>query len=116
MLRAGRGGWTDRLSFRIAALPGCRPGVSAGAARIGGYVTKYGRSPWIDRVKKSRVPSYPHYRGTSTADVVVIGGGLTGCATAYAFSAAAMKVVVLEADQIGRGTTAASAGWVGDEP
>src|SRR3954452_3478660 len=102
MLRAGRGGWTDRLFFRIAALPGCRPGVLAGAARIGGYVTKYGRSPWIDRGMNSRVPTYAHYRGTSTAVVVVSVAGLTDCSTAYAFRAAAMKVVVLEADQIGR--------------
>ena len=79
-------------------------------------MTKYGRSPWIDQVKKSRVPSYPKYRGASTAEVVIIGGGLTGCATAYALSAAGVKAVVLEADQIGRGTTAASAGWMGDEP
>jgi glycine/D-amino acid oxidase-like deaminating enzyme len=79
-------------------------------------VTKYGRSPWIDQVKQSRVPSYPRYRAASTADVVIIGGGLTGCATAYAFSASAVKVALLEAGQIGRGTTAASAGWMGDEP
>ncbi len=62
------------------------------------------------------MPSYPRYRGAGTADVVIIGGGLTGCATAYALSAAGVKVVLLEADQIGRGTTAASAGWMGDEP
>ena len=79
-------------------------------------MTKYGRSPWIDQVKKSRVPSYPKYRGASATAVVVIGGGLTGCATAYALSAAGVKALVLEADQIGRGTTAASAGWMGDEP
>ena len=79
-------------------------------------MTKYGRSPWIDQVKKSRVPSYPKYRGASTAEVVIVGGGLTGCATAYALSAAGVKAIVLEADQIGRGTTAASAGWMGDEP
>jgi glycine/D-amino acid oxidase-like deaminating enzyme len=79
-------------------------------------VTKYGRSPWIDQVKKSRVPSYPKYRGIGTADVVVIGGGLTGCATAYAMSAAGVEAALLEANQIGRGTTGASAGWMGDEP
>jgi glycine/D-amino acid oxidase-like deaminating enzyme len=79
-------------------------------------VTKYGRSPWIDQIKKSRVPSYPRYHGASAADVVIVGGGLTGCATAYGLSAAGVKVVVLEAEQIGRGTTAASTGWMGDEP
>jgi len=79
-------------------------------------VTKYGRSPWIDQIKKSRVPTYPRYRGTGAVDVVIVGGGLTGCATAYGLSAAGVKVVVLEAEQIGRGATAASTGWMGDEP
>ena len=62
------------------------------------------------------MPSYPKFRGNICTDVVIIGGGLTGCATAYALSAAGVKVVVLEADQIGRGATGASAGWMGDEP
>jgi glycine/D-amino acid oxidase-like deaminating enzyme len=42
----------------------------------------------------------------------VIGGGLTGCACAAAFAAAGVKVVVLEADRIGTGATAASAGLI----
>ena len=73
-------------------------------------MTKYGRSPWIDTFPKSRVPSYPRYRGAATAPAVIIGGGLTGCATAYAFAVAGVKVVLLEADQIGRGSTAGSNG------
>ena len=51
-------------------------------------MTKYGRSPWLDRFPKSRVPSYPRYRGSMEIEAVIIGGGLTGCATAYAFAAA----------------------------
>jgi glycine/D-amino acid oxidase-like deaminating enzyme len=82
--------------------------------------TKYGRSPWIDGFPKSRVPSYPRHRQGSDApdrfDVVVIGGGLTGCTSAYAFAAAGVSVVLLEAGQIGRGTTAASLGWIADDP
>jgi glycine/D-amino acid oxidase-like deaminating enzyme len=62
------------------------------------------------------VPSHPRYKGHTEADVVIVGGGLTGCATAYALSAAGVKPVLLDADQIGRGATAASAGWIGDEP
>ena len=50
--------------------------------------TRYGQSPWIDRFPKSRVPAHPRYRGATKTDVVVVGGGLTGCATAYAFAAA----------------------------
>ena len=78
--------------------------------------TRYGQSPWIDRFPKSRVPAHPRYRGTTKTDVVVVGGGLTGCATAYAFAAAGVKVVLLEAGQIGRGTTAHQSGWVSEEP
>ena len=70
-------------------------------------ITKYGRSPWIDQFPRSRVPSYPKHKGTNPFDVVVIGGGLTGCTTAYALAAAGVKTMLLEAEQIGRGTTAA---------
>src|SRR5262245_11267936 len=79
-------------------------------------MTKYGRSPWLDEFPKSRIPSYPRHRGTTPIDVVIIGGGLTGCATAYAFAASGVKVMLLEADQIGRGTTAFSAGWISENP
>lgn len=79
-------------------------------------MTKYGVSPWLDQFPKTRIPSYPRYRGKTQGDVVIIGGGLTGCAAAYAFAAAGVKVVLLEADRIGRGATAASAGWIATEP
>ena len=79
-------------------------------------MTIYGRSPWIQQFPKSRVPSYPRHRGASNADVVIIGGGLTGCATAYAFSMAGVKVTLLEAAQIGRGGSGSSTGWLNDDP
>ena len=79
-------------------------------------MTKYGRSPWIDRFPTSRVPSYPKYRGRIDRDVVVIGGGLTGCLTAYALTVAGAKVVLVEAGQIGRGSTGSSVGWIGADP
>jgi glycine/D-amino acid oxidase-like deaminating enzyme len=78
--------------------------------------TKYGRSLWIDEFPKSRVPSYPRHRGALKRDVVIVGGGLTGCVTAYAFSAAGVPVTLVEAGQIGRGSTGAAAGWIADEP
>ncbi len=77
---------------------------------------RYGRSPWGDRFPASRVPSYPRHRKPFAIDAVVIGGGLTGCATAYAFAAAGIKVALLEADRIGRGATSLSAGWIADDP
>src|SRR5919197_5678376 len=78
--------------------------------------TRYGRSPWIDRFPKSRVPTYPRHRKPFTTNVVIIGGGLTGCATAYALAAAGIKAVLLEADSIGCGSTARAAGWISDDP
>jgi len=77
---------------------------------------RYGRAPWGDRFPASRVPSYPRHRKPLTTDVVIVGGGLTGCATAYAFAAAGINVVVLEADRIGRGSTSLAAGWISDDP
>jgi glycine/D-amino acid oxidase-like deaminating enzyme len=79
-------------------------------------MTKYGRSPWIDQFPKSRVPSYPRHRGHVEASVVIVGGGLTGCATAYAFAAAGVNVALIEAEQIGRGATGFGAGWMSDDP
>jgi glycine/D-amino acid oxidase-like deaminating enzyme len=78
-------------------------------------MTKYGRSPWIDLFPKSRIPAYPRFRGRQDPEVVIVGGGLTGCATAYAFAAAGVSVALLEAEQIGRGS-GRSAGWIADDP
>ena len=79
-------------------------------------MTVYERSPWIQAFPKARVPSYPRHRGADAADVVIIGGGLTGCATAFAFAAAGVKVTLLEAAQIGQGSSGASSGWVSEDP
>jgi glycine/D-amino acid oxidase-like deaminating enzyme len=79
-------------------------------------MTKYGRSPWLDGFPKSRVPSYPRHRGSMEIEAVIVGGGLTGCAAAYAFATAGVKVMLLEAGQIGRGSTASDAGWIADDP
>jgi glycine/D-amino acid oxidase-like deaminating enzyme len=78
--------------------------------------TTYGRSPWLAAFSKARIPAYPQHRGTQIVDAVVVGGGLTGCLTAYAFAAAGVKVVLLEAHRVGQGTTASAAGWISDDP
>src|SRR5215218_3524266 len=79
-------------------------------------MTRYGRSPWIDRFPKSRLPSYPHSRGHLDTDVAIVGGGLTGCATAYAFAAAGVKVALIDAAQLGRGSSGSALGWIADTP
>jgi glycine/D-amino acid oxidase-like deaminating enzyme len=62
------------------------------------------------------VPSYPRHRAPFSVDVAIIGGGLTGCFTAYAFAAAGVKVALFEAGRIGHGSTASSLGWLADDP
>ena len=78
--------------------------------------TRYGRSPWVDQFPKSRVPTYPAHRGPLKVDAVIVGGGLTGCVTAYAFAAAGIKVALFEADALGRGSSGSSTGWITDDP
>jgi glycine/D-amino acid oxidase-like deaminating enzyme len=79
-------------------------------------MTKYGKSPWVDLFPKSRVPAYPRFRGSMTTDIAIVGGGLTGCAAAYAFAAAGIRVVLVEQGQIGRGSSGSSSGWISDDP
>jgi len=79
-------------------------------------MTKYGRSPWVAAFPKARVPSYPRQRGPLSTSVVIVGGGLTGCAAAYAFAAHGVDVVLLETDQVGRGSTGLASGWIGGDP
>ena len=78
--------------------------------------TRYGISPWIDLTPGSRVPDYPRLRGALTSDVVIVGGGLTGCATAYACALAGIKTLVIEADRVGRGSAGRSAGLLLPDP
>jgi glycine/D-amino acid oxidase-like deaminating enzyme len=74
------------------------------------------RTPyWPDRFPKSRRRSYPKYRGETTTDVVIVGGGLTGAACAASFASAGIRVVLLEAGAIGSGATGASTGLVRED-
>jgi glycine/D-amino acid oxidase-like deaminating enzyme len=70
---------------------------------------------WLDRFPKSRRRSHPPFRGELETDVIVIGGGLTGCACASSFAAAGIRTVVLEADRIGAGSTAGSLGLIRED-
>jgi len=55
-------------------------------------------------------PAFPALRGEAAADVVVVGGGITGVMTALRLSEAGLKVVLLEARDIGGGNTGLSTG------
>ena len=70
---------------------------------------------WLDRIPKTRRPAFPRLRGELDTSVVIIGGGLTGCACAWSFAAAGVKVVLLEAEAIGGGATAGSLGLVRED-
>ena len=49
--------------------------------------------------------SYPRLEGSRSADVVVVGGGITGLTTAYLLAQAGVDVAVVEARRIATGTT-----------
>ena len=78
--------------------------------------TRYGVSPWIDLFPKSRRPEFPRLRGEHRSSVVIVGGGLTGCATAYACAVAGLKPIVLEADRLGQGSAGRGAGLLLSDP
>jgi glycine/D-amino acid oxidase-like deaminating enzyme/nitrite reductase/ring-hydroxylating ferredoxin subunit len=54
--------------------------------------------------------TYPSLQGDKTADIVIIGGGISGLTTAMLLSDAGKRVIVLEALNIGLGTTGNSTG------
>src|SRR6185436_14350741 len=78
--------------------------------------TRYGVLPWVEAVPPARRPDYPRLRGEHRVDVVIVGGGLTGCATAYACATAGVKSLVLEAARLGQGGTGSGAGLLLPDP
>ena len=56
--------------------------------------------------------AYPSLRGRRTADAVVIGGGLTGLTIALWLCRAGLRVILLEANTLGSGSTACCLGRV----
>ncbi len=75
----------------------------------------YGQPYWTRKVttpaRPTRAAAKP-LKGDHTADVVVIGGGLTGCATAYSLAAVGLKVILLEADTLTSGATSRAMGTI----
>ena len=48
-----------------------------------------------------------------SADVIVVGGGVIGCAAALHLASAGLSVVLVERDDVGQATSAAGAGFIG---
>ena len=59
-----------------------------------------------------RQKTFPKIKGDVTADIAVIGGGLTGLLTAYLLSTNGKKVAVLEAGTLGSGATAYTTAFI----
>jgi glycine/D-amino acid oxidase-like deaminating enzyme len=76
----------------------------------------YGARYWAERTAANRRRSYPKFRGEHTADVVVIGGGLTGAAATFALASAGLDVVLLEGNRLAAGATAGGLGAILPEP
>ena len=75
----------------------------------------YGQPYWTRKTKpvaRSARATVKPLKGDHTTDVVVIGGGLTGCATAYALAQAGLKVVLLEAETVASGATSRAMGTI----
>ena len=59
---------------------------------------------------------YPPLEQNIQVDVAIIGGGITGCATAHQLAVAGARVVLIDAARIGSGSTAASTALLMQEP
>lgn len=74
------------------------------------------QSIWSRRFPASRRSTYARQRGELRAEVVIVGGGLTGCSIAYAFAAAGVQTVLVEQDRLASGATAGSSGLLRPDP
>ena len=74
-----------------------------------------GTSLWLD-ARPVRPVRAPALRAPHDTDVVIVGGGITGCAAAYRLASAGVRVALIEAARVGRGSTAASTALLMQEP
>ena len=75
-----------------------------------------GRPLWLDLSSRRSAPICPVLAGHHEADVVIVGGGMTGSTVAAMFAAAGVRVALVEAALVGRGSTVASTALLLREP
>jgi glycine/D-amino acid oxidase-like deaminating enzyme len=78
------------------------------------FRVRRGHSVWLPSGRSSQ--RYPTLHGHHDADLVVVGGGMTGALVALEFAAAGVAVCLLEAALVARGSTAASSALLLQEP
>jgi glycine/D-amino acid oxidase-like deaminating enzyme len=76
---------------------------------------RLGTPLWLAR-PRGREVRFPTLRRTISADIAVVGGGITGATLAWRFADAGFRVALLEAKAVGRASTAASTALLMQEP
>ncbi len=75
-----------------------------------------GQPIWLTPHIERAGPARPALSGRHRADVVIVGGGITGTLAALRFAEAGVDTIVLEARRVGHGSTAASSALLLQEP
>jgi glycine/D-amino acid oxidase-like deaminating enzyme len=71
---------------------------------------------WLASRSNLKRPRYPKVAADLDVDVAIVGGGITGAAVAWLFARDGVRVALLEAASVGRGSTAASTALLMQEP
>jgi glycine/D-amino acid oxidase-like deaminating enzyme len=91
------------------------PNVTTAAARSRPRL-RFGVPVWLaDEGARPRA-RYPKLRGRQRVDVAIVGGGFTGAVMAHTFASAGVSVALVEGALTARGSTAASAALLLQEP
>src|SRR5471032_3679543 len=71
---------------------------------------------WLPSGPASGHVRFPRLGRDLSVDIAIVGGGITGTAVAWRFAEAGVRVALVDAARIGRGSTAASTALLMQEP